>query len=181
MKSHRALLELIVAVIAVTGLASCWDGDDAKPTKIELRAAPGFDLATSTGAKVKLEDFKGTVTVVHFWATWCPPCLEEIPKWVAAAESYKQRPIKWIAISLDDKWEEALKLFPSKLSSKAGVISLIDPTLKISEAYGSYQFPETYILNKNHEIISKLVGVQDWQGADMKQLIEKILEDASKF
>ncbi len=174
-------MALIIGMVGSIGLVSCWNRDVDKPDKITLRQAPGFELANSVGTKIKLEEFKGTVTVVHFWATWCPPCIEEIPKLLKAAESYKQRPIKWIAISLDEKWEDALKILSNKMAAQAGVISLIDPKLKSSEAYGSFQFPETYILNQKHEIISKLVGVQDWPGADMKMLIEKILEDASKL
>lgn len=172
---------VILGMVASMGLISCWDSDDVKPAKMELRAAPIFNLSNSSGKKVRLDEFKGNVTVVHFWATWCPPCIEEIPRWISAAESYKQRPIKFIAISLDSRWEDALKILPNSLSSNAGVISLIDPSLKVSEEYGSFQFPETYILNKKHEIISKLVAGQDWQGKDMKELIEKILQDASKF
>jgi cytochrome c biogenesis protein CcmG, thiol:disulfide interchange protein DsbE len=177
MRFKSALLAVILGVVSV----SCWDRDDGKPPKMELRAAPGFILATSTGSKVKLEEFKGTVTIVHFWATWCPPCLEELPKLLKFAESYKDRAIKFVAVSLDSNWEDALKTFPNSLASKAGIVSLIDPSLKSSEEYGSFQFPETYILNKKHEIISKLVGIQDWQGNDMKELVEKILQDAAKF
>ena len=170
----------ILLLLMVSNL-SCWNKEEDKPVSNALRAAPSFVLSDTKNRKTKLQDLMGTVTIVHFWATWCPPCLEEIPKWVKAAEAYKQRPMKWIAISLDQNWDEALKLFPDSLAASANIISLIDPQLKVSEDFGSFQFPETYILNKKHEIVSKLVGPQNWQGAEIKNLLEKILEDAAKL
>ena len=76
-----------------------------------LRTAPSFELPDNSRTVHKLEDLKGQPVVLHFWASWCPPCLEEISKWVEVASTYQGRPIHWVAVSLDKNWTDALKVW----------------------------------------------------------------------
>src|SRR5690349_14880831 len=61
------------------------------------RTAPSFELPDSEGKKHTLDSFRGNVVVLHFWASWCPPCLEEIPQWVELGNTFKNKPVKLVA------------------------------------------------------------------------------------
>jgi thiol-disulfide isomerase/thioredoxin len=116
------------------------------------------------------------VVLVHFWATWCPPCIEELPQWVALAKKYTGRPLQMVAVSLDSDWEAPHRLLPeSEVTSP--LISLLDPERKSPEDYGSYQFPETYLIDRSHRIVHKWVGPQDWSNPATLEPIERSLNN----
>jgi thiol-disulfide isomerase/thioredoxin len=144
---------------------------------IDRRNAPRFELPDAQGRIVSLESLKGNVVILHFWATWCPPCLGEIPQWVELGTVYKNQPVKLVAVSLDQQWKDADRILPSKKLS-SNIISLLDKENKVPDQYGSYQFPETYILDKNLRIVLKLVGAQDWQNPELKKMIERLSRES---
>lgn len=139
-----------------------------------LRAAPSWTLLDTTGNKHQLEDFQNKPVVLHFWASWCPPCLGEIPHWLELSQSYKDQPVAFVAISIDSNWKDALKVLPEK-NLPSNVLSLLDETGKSAENYGSFQFPETYLLNSKHEILMKWVGPQNWKSPAVDRWIRTAL------
>ncbi|MGK5082834.1 TlpA disulfide reductase family protein [Bdellovibrionota bacterium FG-1] len=143
--------------------------------RAKLREAPPFDLKGADGKSYRLADFKGNAIVLHFWASWCPPCLGEIPNWLEFAARWKGRPVRFVAVSLDKTWGDALKIFPADRAVEP-VISVLDSSLKLSEAYGTYQFPETYLLSPDLKIVTKWVGPQDWSLPKITSEIEGALK-----
>jgi peroxiredoxin len=148
------------------------------PATQVLRAAPEFELPDPSGALHRLKDLKGTPIVLHFWASWCPPCLSEISNWVELASTYHDRPIQWVAISLDQNWDDALKVWTLSQSQGRGgkIISLLDVGGGVSDQYGTFQFPETYLLNSDLKIIMKWVGPQNWDGEEIRRLLDHWIE-----
>lgn len=137
-----------------------------------FRDAPSFELSDYRGKKYRLKDFQGSLILIHFWASWCPPCIEEISQWAEIATPLKDRPLKLIAISLDQNWQDAEKIFPSqKLPSN--VISLLDQTGKVPDSYGTFQYPETYLLSPDLKILTKWVGPQKWNGPEIQNLLRE--------
>jgi cytochrome c biogenesis protein CcmG, thiol:disulfide interchange protein DsbE len=136
--------------------------------------APAFELADFDGKRHQLEELRGNLIILHFWASWCAPCLEEIPHWVELGTVFENRPVKLVAVSLDQRKEDALKVFPNK-NLKPNVISLYDPSGKVPDQYGSFQFPETYLINSELKIITKLVGPQDWSHPELRRVIERLI------
>lgn len=130
-----------------------------------LREAPAFKLPIADGKSFELSSLKDHVVVVHFWAAWCPPCLPEIPEILGAAKKLPKdqdgKPIYWVFITQDPDWEKAHKILPESMLTE-NVISVIDADAKISDLYGSYQFPETYLVNRDGEIAAKWIGPQEW-------------------
>ena len=149
------------------------------PNEPVARSAPDFLLKDPAGRDHSLKELTGKPVVLHFWAAWCPPCLEEIPNWVALAQHYQGKPLGFIAVSLDAKWADALKVLPVD-KTPANVTSLIDLSGKLSEDYGTYQFPETYLLNAKHEIVHKWVGGQNWSNPEILKALDQISGGAAK-
>ncbi len=141
------------------------------------RSAPPFELSTSDGKKVQFSSFRGKVVVLHFWASWCPPCLDEIGRWVELAASMKGKPIQWIAVSLDTNWSDALKILPSEKLSE-NITSLLDTETQVSDQYGSFQFPETYLISSDQKIITKWIGSQNWESSEIRDAIEHLLKNS---
>lgn len=137
-----------------------------------IKPAPLFELKDQSGNLKKLSSYKGQAVLVHFWASWCPPCIKELPEILKFAGELEKDSTLLILISLDTSWEEAMTVFPKKIKLSSNVISVLDPDSKVNDAYGSYQYPETYLLNRNLEIVTKWVGPQKW---DAKLFREKIL------
>jgi cytochrome c biogenesis protein CcmG, thiol:disulfide interchange protein DsbE len=135
------------------------------------KKAPSFELEDSSGRSVKLEELRGNVVLVHFWASWCPPCLDELPAFIDLANDFKGRAVRLVAVTLDEKWEDAQKILSSK-SLPPNALSLMDQEGKTADQFGSFQFPESYLLTPDLEIVAKWVGPQDWKSAEVRRRIE---------
>lgn len=176
-KVKWALLAAVAVIAVGAGVWVWWDnaGLHVDPRKGPLKPAARFELQDDAGRKRSIEEFRGKVVVLHFWATWCAPCIEEIPQWVELARKFRGKPIVFVAVSLDQKWEDAHRyLDPKKLPDN--VVSLLDPDTKVPDLYGSYQFPESYLLTPDLMVLSKWVGQQEWEGARMSEVLDRVIE-----
>ena len=169
----------VIAVIALLGIATWVVRLNTEPTggpssSGTRKPAPLFELKDFSGKMHRLEEFKGQPMVVHFWASWCPPCLNEISEWIEFTKKLQGKPIGFVAISLDKSWDDAQKILNDQ-QLPPNVISLLDVEGKVADQYGSYQYPETYILNSKHEIFVKLVGPQKWSMPEFSDRLVEIL------
>ena len=105
-------------------------------------AAPGFTVQDSDRS-VTLSQFKGQVVVLNFWATWCPPCVEELPSLVQMQQRMKSRGVTVLAVSVDAD-ENAYRRFLK--DHNVNLLSVRDPDQKSAGLYGTFKFPETYIV-----------------------------------
>lgn len=146
-----------------------------------LRSAPQWTLKDSAGRSHQLQDLRGKAVVIHFWASWCPPCLDEIPNWIEFARRFKNdlknESVAFVAISLDSNWKDALKVL-ADAQVPTNMISVLDESSKIPEDYGTFQFPETYLLNTQHEIVTKWVGPQNWKSPSIDAQIDAAIHVA---
>lgn len=180
-KIHKVIFILgfgfsvVLGAASYSGYHSLFSRTFSEPST-SLRRAPDFELQDILGHKYRLKDLSGNVVIVHFWASWCSPCLEEIPHWVELGTAFQGRPIRLVAVSLDQSWEDARKVLPTEKLTPH-VISLLDTSNQVPDRFGSYQFPETYLLNSKLEILSKWVGPQDWSSPKIRGAIESSLAD----
>jgi len=135
-----------------------------------------FTLRDMDGRERSLDEFRGKVVFLNFWATWCPPCIEEMPSMLALSQSLRDRPFVMVAVSADDDGEEdALRSFLREAGfGPEDAVILRDPSLSVARSYGTRLLPETYLIDGRGHIVGRFMGAKDWQGEAAHRLIERL-------
>ena len=132
---------------------------DLRHTAIETDPAfsgKDFTFTPGEGREVKLADFAGKVVILDFWATWCPPCVKEIPEFVELYEAYKDQGLVIIGISLDKGGVELVKNFAAK-NKVAYPLLMADQ--KVTQEYGGISgIPTTFIIDRQGKLVDGVVG-----------------------
>ena len=133
-------------------------------------AARDFTVQDSD-RKVDLKQFRGQVVVLNFWATWCPPCVEELPRLMAMQERTKNKGIVVLGVSIDvdgDAYHRFLKLHGINF------LTVRDPEQKVPAMYGTTGWPETYIIDRQGVLRRKFVGAVDWTSPEVMDFLNKM-------
>jgi cytochrome c biogenesis protein CcmG, thiol:disulfide interchange protein DsbE len=141
-------------------------------------AAPPFALVDQKNVTHALSDYKGKVLFVNLWASWCAPCREEVPDMARLAmELGDHRDFEMLAVSVDDGWPPVQAFFQKTFGSVPPPFSiLLDPGAKVSNAYGTSVFPESYVVDRQGKVIAKFVGAREWNTPAAKQYLEQLIE-----
>src|SRR5258708_284964 len=121
--------------------------------------APDFKIITDSGKTITRSDFGGKLLVLNFWGTWCAPCIEEIPSLDEFQRKLGPAGVVVVGISVDKK-EETYKRFLER--AKVSFQTARDPDGNINAEYGTFKFPETYIINSKGEVVEKFIGPENW-------------------
>ena len=146
---------LSLVLILLAALPACYSG--SRPLRIGS-TAPEFTVHDSDRS-VKLSDFRGQVVVLNFWATWCPPCVEEMPSLVEMQRRMKAKGITVLAVSVDVDQSAYLQFLKEH---NVNLLTVRDPDQKSNSLYGTSKFPETYIIDRNGVMRRKFIGAVDW-------------------
>ncbi len=156
---------LLLLTALVLALGSC---RSSEPAKIGTTAP---DFTVSDGQKtVQLSQFRGKPVLLNFWATWCPPCVEEVPSLVALQGQLGDK-VTILAVSMDVD-EEAYKAFTAK--KMPGVLTVRDANHKSSEMYGTFAYPESFLIDKDGKIQRKFIGAVAWTSPEMMEYFKKL-------
>jgi cytochrome c biogenesis protein CcmG/thiol:disulfide interchange protein DsbE len=162
-----SFVKSVAVVLGLLTLSACYSG--SRPPRIG-RAAPDFTVQDSDHA-VTLSQLKGQIVVLNFWATWCPPCIEEMPSLVQMQQRMKAKGIIVLAVSVDadgGAYRQFLK------DHNVNLLSVRDPDQKSNGLYGTSKFPETYIIDRDGVIRRKFIGAVDWTEPDVIEYLGKL-------
>jgi peroxiredoxin len=134
--------------------------------------APDFKVVTDSGRTITRSDFGGKLLVLHFWATWCGGCVEEIPSLEVFQREYGPQGVVVLGVSVDAN----PKLYSRFMDQfKLSYATSRDPSWDIAASYGTFQLPESYIIDSSGRVVQKVIAAQNWQNPDFIQSIKKML------
>ena len=133
---------------------------------------PNFTLRNDDGQVVALADFRGKIAIVNFWATWCAPCIEEMPSLNRLAERYADKGLQILGVSLDED-PDSYRAFLTK--NHISFLTLRDPSHDTSERYGTFKLPESYIISRDGRLLNKVIGAADWTSQQMLSYFDGLL------
>lgn len=134
---------------------------------------PGGFLFDAEGRATTLGPKLEPVSLVHFWATWCPPCRDEIPSLQRLARDFSNYDdFGLVMVAVADETQKA-KVFLGDW----GTMALYDPNWDVAKRYGTDKLPETYLV-VNGEVVKKFVGQTDWDNPELRALIASRLKEA---
>ena len=160
-----------VLALVVILLCGCEKKTEQALLKAELNMpAPDFTLTDLQGKTWQLSELRGNVVFLNFWATWCTPCLEEMPAMEALNRKLSQAPFKMITVLNNDRPEYAQAMV-QKIGSTFPV--LIDPESKVGSQYGLTGVPETFIIDHQGILRQKFLGPRPWDSPEAVAMISQ--------
>ncbi len=157
---------IIITVIFMTSTVFIFSG--CKDSGNVSSSDSNFTLTDLEGNPVSLSDFKGNIVVLNFWATWCPPCIAEIPDFVKVFNDFKDKDVQFIGVSNEDI--STLKSFAADYDINYPI--LIDDK-NIMAIWGIRAIPTTFVFDRDGQIVFKNVGMMT--GEQIRNVIENIL------
>lgn len=169
-KSERIIQALIVVCLGL--LVWVIAGVYQERVVVAGDSAPSFSVTTDDGRTISPSNFGGKLLVVHFWATWCPPCVTETPSLNEFQKQFASAGVVVLGISVDQN-AKAYRNFLERM--KITFATARDPEAKIASDYGTYQYPETYIINRDGKVLEKVISNADWMDPERQNLIRSML------
>ncbi|MBI2460140.1 MAG: TlpA family protein disulfide reductase [Candidatus Rokubacteria bacterium] len=144
----------------------------------ETLVAPVFALPNLADQPVTLTEFRGKLVLLNFWATWCPPCVAEMPDLERLYREFKAEGFVIVAVSIDTQgkkvvapfWEKTGLTFPS----------LLDTSGEVATRYGVRVLPASFLISPEGEIIARILGPRDWHGEKARAIFKDLLLEANR-
>jgi cytochrome c biogenesis protein CcmG/thiol:disulfide interchange protein DsbE len=143
---------------------------DPIPAALQNVEAPNFELPDAQGRTVSLRAQKGHPVAVNFWATWCPPCVEEVPSLESLATTLEGTDMRLLAVSVDDDWDAIRRFFVK--GTKIGV--LLDKSHTVPKTFGTTQYPETYFLDGQGHVRYYFANLRNWSSPEAVACLESL-------
>jgi peroxiredoxin len=177
-------------VIILLGLALIWgeftgSAVHATPHDALLQAAglsavepsgtaPDFELSDHHGNKVRLHDLRGKVVLLNFWATWCPPCIHEMPMMQQLLNSRQQQPFALFALNLQESQEDVAQFMTQK---DFQFPALLDSEGRAAASYKVRGLPASYLIDCSGNLLGSVTGVWQWTSEATQTLLDTLLKD----
>jgi peroxiredoxin len=134
--------------------------------------AVAFSVTTDRGKDIALNNFPGKVLVLNFWASWCKPCVDEMPSLNEFSRRMQKEGVTVLGISVDHDGERYKKFLRE---ANISFETYRDEKASISSAYGTYKYPETYIIDKSGKVVEKIIGEEFWLDPNVLNRIRRLL------
>jgi len=135
---------------------------------------PALSLPDLSGQLQRLDDYRGQVVLVNFWATWCPPCLAEMPSMQRLSETMAGRPFQILAVNTE---ESKSKVWKFRKVLNISFPTPLDGSGEVTRAWGVEVFPTSYLIDAGGHIRYVAYGALEWDAADVVRVIETLMPD----
>ena len=170
---------VILLMLAALGLPLRAQSLEDNPLLLDLPSEPvaalDFTARTLGGEQLKLSELRGNVVMLNFWATWCVPCLLEMPAMDRLNRKLAGRHFRLLAVNQAEERAQVEKFARDHRFSFALVL---DPIGEVGSNYGANRLPMTYIIDKRGFVIRRAVGPREWDSDAAMHLFEQLLGDA---
>jgi thiol-disulfide isomerase/thioredoxin len=178
-----AAMLLVVSTFAASTFGPAARADDSDQIKVgefipaaSPQPAPEISVTDLDGNPVALSDFKGKFVLLNLWATWCQPCIKEMPSLVDLQKKFGSA-LTVVAVSEDHRGEVIVKLFVQKLGLDTLKIGL-DPKSAVSRAFDVRGLPSSFLIDPSGKIVGKVEGAADWDSDQLRAVLIKYLAPA---
>jgi cytochrome c biogenesis protein CcmG, thiol:disulfide interchange protein DsbE len=176
MSKQWILVGAVVSGLVVGGAALAKFGRDVDRLEVGSRAPDFRAIDLATGDSVSLhERYRGSVTLVNVWATWCAPCRVEMPSMEQAYQSMAPYGFKIAAVSIDEGDPEDVRAFGRELGLSFDLLQ--DRSTKVVETYQTTGVPESFLLDRNGILVKRIIGPHDWNSPVNRALIQRLLDE----
>jgi cytochrome c biogenesis protein CcmG, thiol:disulfide interchange protein DsbE len=176
MSRQWILVGVIVCGLVAGAAALSRFGRDVERVEVGARAPDFQAIDLRTGDSVSLRDrYRGAVTLVNVWATWCVPCRVEMPAMEKLYQALAPRGFKIAAVSIDEGSPEVVQSFGQELGLSFDLLQ--DRSTKVQQIYQTTGVPESFLLNRDGIIVKRVIGAHDWASAVNRGLVERLLDE----
>ena len=151
----------VSAVKTSTARELTWACLSLQPQRLGVKP-PDFDLPDLAGDKTRLSRLRGKVVLLNFWATWCPPCVEELPSLFRLNRTDLGPEFALLTVSVDETAAQVKRFFSLKGWSKERLPVVMDPQQRLAARLGTTKFPETYLLDRQGMVRFRFINKRDW-------------------
>jgi cytochrome c biogenesis protein CcmG/thiol:disulfide interchange protein DsbE len=170
---NKTDLVLKLALAGVTIALCAVVAGTLEPKLIEKGStAPKFTVTTDQGKTVSRSDFGGKLLVLNFWATWCQPCIQELPSLDQFTRHFAGKGVTVLAVSVDHNEKRYRDLLDRV---KPAFLTTRDSESNLPASYGTFMYPETYIIDQNGKVLYKEAAARDWMDPAFLNYFQSLL------
>jgi thiol-disulfide isomerase/thioredoxin len=177
-----AVTAALLCFLVAPALAATDEGEADMPDRTKLGEfvpssqpfpAPEVSLADPTGETVELSELRGKLVIINLWATWCEPCLREMPSLERLQSRFGER-IAVLAVSEDRGGNKAVEPFIARLGLKSVKI-YIDPKSEVGHAFGARGLPTSFLIDRESKVLGRVEGAAEWDSRKILGVLEPLL------
>ena len=176
MDLRKIALAVLMVALVVGGRAAAHDPPQHGFQMVAFTPpmpAPAFELSRLSGGTAGLGDFRGSYVLLNFWATWCPPCVREMPSMDALYTRLMDQGLVVVAVSSDQEGAAIVQDFVDRLGVSFPI--LLDSDGAVSASYGARNLPTSLLLDRQGRVIAAAQGARDWGSDEAVSYVEELL------
>jgi len=150
----------------------------AEVSAVTAHPAPALELHDLAGATHRLEDYRGQVVLLNFWASWCTPCLREMPSLQRLAESLSEKPFSLLAINMGESQYKAAR---SARGMDYHLPVMMDPQGDVFQQWGGRMLPTSFLLDREGNVRYRILGDAEWDNdAEIAEILQALIAESDQ-